>query len=381
MKRDTLNILIGAGFSFKAGLPLVKDVDQAFDSDLRGKLLRFSSSEWDWYELQNQVGQNNGRLSVSVPVIEEVFMVMIDSYKAEVGSFINYEDFFSFLQKQDSGWFEAIYQKAQNQFVDHFKNVRSLDELKKTEEYKYFGQNNFNEVFHSFQFLLAALLRPKISYEEILTVYKPFLDFISQYEKVNFFTLNHDLLLERMLGNLSIPYSNGFSNKNSVLRQDDGELIPTFQDDFQSNYSIFKLHGSVDLNGFIVTELEGHMNMRTGEIIYCIPNSIHDVHRFNPDTDEIVQDMNFEIAPNFLTGVTKTDFVKKDPMYSCLYNHFNRALKGTDDVLIIGYSFGDPHIEEVLKRSNAKRIINVNPSLKYPHSSNCANLPDIDSLK
>ena len=59
---NTLNIIIGAGFSYLAGLPLGNALRAKFDRDLREQLLRHSSSEWAWKEGKDSATINNGSI-------------------------------------------------------------------------------------------------------------------------------------------------------------------------------------------------------------------------------------------------------------------------------------------------------------------------------
>ncbi len=60
---EYLNIIVGAGFSYYAGLPLGNDVKAKFDQPFRDKILKAPSSEWMWTETQDAAMVNNGRLN------------------------------------------------------------------------------------------------------------------------------------------------------------------------------------------------------------------------------------------------------------------------------------------------------------------------------
>ena len=59
---NQLNVLLGAGFSYDAGVPLVNGITPYFDRDLIGQLCKFSDSQWRWFEFQNDAGKHNGSL-------------------------------------------------------------------------------------------------------------------------------------------------------------------------------------------------------------------------------------------------------------------------------------------------------------------------------
>ena len=60
---NKLVVLLGAGFSFPAGMPLANDIRERFDRDQKGKLLLQSSSEWMWIDNKDDATINNGRLN------------------------------------------------------------------------------------------------------------------------------------------------------------------------------------------------------------------------------------------------------------------------------------------------------------------------------
>lgn len=378
----TLNVLLGAGFSFDAGLPLVKGIDEKFNRDLRNQLIRYSASEWGWLEQRSEAVRYEYPFgSSNAIVLEYVLNGIVERYISDRESFINYEDFFSFIVEKDRDWFYQFYKQGAKQYlfdkeIEGHKNVEEFD------GYKYFSQKQVNEIFHAFQFLISQLLIPKVALPDLLTLYDPFIKHISNYDRVNFFTLNHDLVLEILFDEINIDYSNGFSREGSSLVDLDGNPQLVFKDAFNAQYSIFKLHGSIDHCGFAVAELQenGYMHQRTGEMIYCIPDDKHRVKRIDPASGEVVQEMMFDIEPRFLTGTLKKPFIENDPMYSKLYGHFRDAMNTTDDLLIIGYSYCDEHINSVLEAGKSNSVFNVNPGQKYPFKQPAINIDFINDL-
>lgn len=78
---NSLNILVGAGFSYYAGLPLAKDIQSKFDRSLSNQLLRFGSSEWAWVETQDQAMQHNGRIGADAIEYGFILEEIIKDYK------------------------------------------------------------------------------------------------------------------------------------------------------------------------------------------------------------------------------------------------------------------------------------------------------------
>lgn len=86
------------------------------------------------------------------------------------------------------------------------------------------------------------------------------------------------------------------------------------------------------------------------------------------DDGEVLQNVNWDISPQFVTGTNKKRKISGDKMFSPLFDHFSTSLETADDLIISGYSFSDEHINEVLTRYCDKlpRIVNINPNKFYP---------------
>ena len=92
-----LTVILGAGFSFPAGFPLGKDIQDKFDRDLRNKFLTFSSGEWMFIEGKNDAEINNGTLYHKHYWYSYIFCEYLEAYKVDRGGFIDYEDFYQFI--------------------------------------------------------------------------------------------------------------------------------------------------------------------------------------------------------------------------------------------------------------------------------------------
>ena len=377
MKSECVNVLLGAGFSRPVNLPLVAEINDKFCQGLLGKFLRFSDSQWRWFDTQNEVQQYNGRLNENVYVTEYVYEVLISRFSNEFGDF-NYEKFYSFLVACNEGYLKEVYDEA---FCNYQDRIRPERRASPSLVLEYFKQYNFIDLDDSMNFLLADLLAADFGGMDLVHLYGSFLQFLENYDKVNFFSLNHDLLLENILNQHHLSYSDGFSTNRSSIIGEDKRPLPNFQNSFPGTTKVYKLHGSINNRGFAVTEEEGHMHWKTGEIIYFRaegPSDLHRAVRINPDNGQILQSFNSDIRPQFLTGTLKESLIASDYMYSVLYQDFEGSVSSGDDLLVVGYSFGDDHINSVLKNCKGS-IINVNPLHKFPFG-HALNIEKMDFL-
>jgi len=76
------------------------------------------------------------------------------------------------------------------------------------------------------------------------------------------------------------------------------------------------------------------------------------------------------------------DIINGNYMFKELFDYFKTELNSDSDLLIIGYSYGDTHINDLIKENinkNSPIVINVNPNDKYSNSD-YENLLDLNDI-
>ncbi len=169
---------------------------------------------------------------------------------------------------------------------------------------------------------------------------------------LNFFTLNYDLVFERHFNRDDVTLLNtGFSNG----------IFSDFHEGLKQNYRInyYKLHGSLnwekDEAGLI------------RETFYHSNESGYFSVRINKDSTEktaILEFLQNSIGnPHVIFG-HGGKFLSVDPFISLLY-HFKKQLDKQEVFFVIGYSFFDPYINnmilEGLSKESTKLMVVVNP--------------------
>lgn len=169
---------------------------------------------------------------------------------------------------------------------------------------------------------------------------------------LNFFTLNYDLVFEKHFNRDAVTLLNtGFSNG----------IFSGFNESSNSNHRInyFKLHGSLnwekDETGLI------------RETFYHSSESGYFSVRINKDSTEkasvsqFLQNSNGN--PHIIFG-HGGKFLSVDPFISLLY-HFKKQLDKQEVFFVVGYSFFDPYINnmllEGLSKESTKLMVVVNP--------------------
>lgn len=381
-----LTVILGAGFSANAGMPTASSIAERFNRDLREKLLSASSSEWFWIDDKDDTFIHNGKLNYDYLAYSYVYNELVKSYVADRGEFIYYEDFYQFIIDNftNSDWVEELFEKAKKSLLT---DKPFFLEEKNKEYYKSylfaFDHKQFQKVSDILNYLIGDILSviPKKD-AELLEIYQGFIDYISKFESVDIFTLNHDLLLERVLELNGLKYSNGFSVEDSPISHNDLS-VPYFNNTFKEKIKIHKLHGSLDFFQFRHYEQNGMWFQPTGEYDYYMTTNYSTKHnsiRINPHTKEILQDYNTDILPKFITGTRKLDTIANDFLFKQLFENFGEVINKSENLFISGYSFSDEHLNEKLK-SKKFNYINQNPSNEYPFDGNGKNIKNLNELK
>lgn len=381
-----LTVILGAGFSANAGMPTARSIAERFNQDLREKLISASSSEWFWIEGKDDTFIHNGKLNYDCIAYSYVFNELVKSYITDRGKFIYYEDFYQFIIDNftNSDWVEKLFEKAKKSLL--FDKPFFLDEKNKEYYKSYlfaFDHKQFQKVSDILNYLIGDILSviPKNN-AELIEIYQEFIDYISEFESVDIFTLNHDLLLEKVLELNGLKYSKGFNVEYSPISHNDLS-VPFFNNTFKEKFKIHKLHGSLDFFQFRHFKQNGSWLNPTGECDYYMTTNYSTKHysiRINPHTKEVLQDYNPDIVPKFITGVRKLDIIDNDFLFKQLFENFEKVINKSENLFISGYSFCDEHLNEKL-RSKGFNYINQNPSKEYPFDGNGKNIKYLSELK
>ena len=382
---ESLNIIVGAGFSYYAGLPLGNDVKSKFDQPFRDRILKASSSEWMWTETQDAAMVNNGRSNSDHITYSFILEEIVKDYKVSNNNqFADYEDFYQYVKDNTpiDGWYEGIIASAKKRFYleTTIKEDNEFYSYAFTYPERYMPQEIIN-------YLIADLLGIRKTKEELIEAYRPFINYIQKYESVNIFSLNHDRVFECLFRLFGVNYCDGFSTSNSNIQYQDKPLL-SFQNDFNSSrVKLVKLHGSIDMYLYEHCTEDGSTSTRTGEYTHFKPMGYQEKHyalRVIPETGEVIQHRSFDIIPKFITGKNKKAFIAADYMYSKMFNLYKQRMDSGDDLLIVGYSYGDSHMNyELMKFTNTvgPNIINLNYGDKYRfHAPNVKEITSFNEL-
>ena len=377
-----LTVIRGAGFSANAGMPTANGIAERFNRDLRQKLLSFSSSEWTWIDGKSDVEKNNGVLNFDYLAYSYVFNQLVQSYVEDRGSFIYYEDFYQYIidNFKDADWVENLFLIARKALVADKPYLEDNDYSK---NYLFaFDHKQFSKVSSILNYLIGDILAVfPTSDSNLIDIYKGFIKYISSFDEVDIFTLNHDLLLEHVLDINGLNYSKGFSVGNSPIANNN-VAIPFFNNEFDAKIRVHKLHGSLDFYQFRHYLKDGLWWQPTSKVDYYLTTNYYTKHNaqlIDPTTKEILQDYNFDIVPKFITGTKKTETIQNDFLYKELFENFEKTIAKSENLFISGYSFSDEHINGGME-AKAHNFINHNRNKDYPYAGIGKNIRNLDEL-
>jgi hypothetical protein len=147
-------------------------------------------------------------------------------------------------------------------------------------------------------------------------------------DEITLATLNHDLVLERMLDETGRQYSDGFNREFGTLR--------IWNDTFDSNRRLLKLHGSINWWRYRFT-LDGYTGQFTAESTNRDPE-----HPRGPAGEHL----GFPLTgrPLILTGTFNKILAYPTGIYADQHFRFHEALNAADALIVIGYGFRDKAI-------------------------------------
>lgn len=385
--QDRVFFLFGSGFSMPIGLPVCSGINEYFLRDNRLNILRASSGEIRWIDFASESLRNTRGYQHDWIRYGYLLNELVRIYRHNQNDqFKNYEHFFQFIADNivDRKFLDELKNSAKTKFLsnhpNHVLDLKMKDHL--------FADIPSSQLIHVLNELIADLLFPRKAQYEYQKVYGRFIQYCQLLDQFDILSLNHDLVLEYLQDNLNFPKLNdGFSTKNSNLINDYNQPIKTFNGDFSEGNRFIKLHGSVDLYQLQHLDSQDGPLISTGENTYYKTTDYHEKqtpNRIDPKTGEILQSIQFDITPRFITGTNKESILKEDSMYQTLLSAGNKIIMEHSTLVVIGYSFGDEHVNQIiwkgLNSGNIQSVINVNPGMDFPYTDGNWSITDLDNI-
>ena len=351
-------ILIGAGFSVPDGYKKASDLNRRLRQINPDDILIHSSGTALFLNGQKD---NNAHLSVPKRYFVSQFIEFYVTKVVKLEDF-DYEEFYDYYKWLQRG---TIKSADFDEFCKKYKKEFHQDTVSNNNLI-----NDFNNTFN--QLLGQQLWKPiENTYYFNYPLYESILTFMRQRgEKgnVHIHTLNHDLLFEKLSNTsyLEAKVDDGFEEMGSPYygKLDNGYKVRLrfFADKFENRYRMYKLHGSIDQIRFYSKD-DSVTAIKTVQGV-----GITEFYKEYKDTDGKLKYENCWINyhADFLSGTTeKIKMYGSEYYYKRIFEHFNANLKSSDYLIVIGYSFRDSAINQMINESflnkENKRIIVIDP--------------------
>ncbi len=324
-------LLLGAGFSYDLGMPLVTELTDVFLGIFEEKsALNFAKR----FSQNNPFG--NDRPINEYAITEGINLIL--KYKREGGS--NYEKLISEL--------------------DSLRGRNQSDR----DSYNYLSAYLYGIIYDILRYYQIESYSN--FYPQNYSFYSKIINLFSDEGETWIFTLNHDLYAECLAIDLKIPISYGddktnlkkFSTKNGeridFTTQDRNRLIT--KENFISNkvgINLVKLHGGLNEFGYEDTSILLNQSLEkntSSELIeeFRIIQNLQDRNKVaGVGKDIIVLSDNQKIdilTRSMLTGGNKYSKTNKKKAGEEKLQIFDDVLRDVDELTIIGYGFNDFHI-------------------------------------
>jgi len=188
---------------------------------------------------------------------------------------------------------------------------------------------------------ILTKLSEEVGFDKLCNLFI-WLNYINRENEKEIFTLNYDLLIERALENVDLPYFSGFI----------GNVRPFFISDSVDDFTgLFIKHDWTKL-----WKLHGSLNFKKS----C-ENKIYIENNINDEFENLLVYPSME---KYLSS-------RKAPFISYL-DRFRRYLQNGEKILIIlGYSFNDEHINEIIINGlNSNSLLTI---LSFAYDDNTYN--------
>lgn len=342
-----ISFFIGSGFSLNAGLPSVKDISE------------YIIKHQEKFGVQNQL-----------------FSELLDVYVKHNPNW-NYEEFYDFLGvicSHPINYFyefnksEAISNDELNQYfkkniwiedyinanVDKFPKISISGYTKFIEEFNYFLKHAFFQTYDTTEiFKFSSKKANNIYFKFIKLLYAV----VTEADSINFFTTNHDNLIENLIINdnkLKEEFCDGFDIKSSQFYFNSltgKEKLPQFVANYAKKLRVFKLHGSLDY----------YRTLFPAGNLLKLPFDFKEFHQIDQKDKNHAKPIKCDTTPHFITGKYKDVYYREVTHYKTQFDFFKEKLPQSDIVIIIGYGFPDAEINEelrrILKDPSKKKII------------------------
>ncbi len=183
-------------------------------------------------------------------------------------------------------------------------------------------------------------------------LFKEWINHLQKNSIVRIYSLNYDYLFKSLAEDSGVNFFDGFQDKPFNQSGDCKPDIQRLLTDFESNIH-YNLHGAITWE---VNRYNEQTQLESPFVVKCQAPNLQSNNREMP-TLQIEKGRN-SLLSGIISGFSKTQKSNIAP-FKQMHNAFERDCYFTDELIIIGYSFGDAHINAAIKLAIAE-----NPNLQ-----------------
>lgn len=364
----SLSLVIGSGFSVPDGIKTVREINDI--------IVNLQEEDIDIFpDMTFKLLDGHNKSTCSTHWADKKFFIhFIHWYLSQIEDDFKYDVFYDYITSfkrfgNNKNKIETFFEKFKHEVL---KSNSPID-----------GINSYISRFSDyFNQLISNLLENQAYYEDVDLVNYPLYDRFSAFLKdmvdsgyiVNNHSLNHDLLFEHIASkhvDLFQHFTDGYTDLGSTyygdvyLRQSISKnykvRLKYFTNIFNKHIRLFKLHGSVDT--YIANLAEPNLDLARVKKDW----GVSEIHKEIADKDGklFYTELFQNTYPDILSGLSSKAIWYQQPYYKDLQDHFKKNLSTAESLLVIGYSFGDDLINniietEYLTRGKKMIVIDIN---------------------
>jgi len=342
-----ISFLIGSGFSVPAGYPTT--------TEMNGRLGRIDHSEiyihtcGSAHFLNGESDPNAHHMRIEQKKFIQEFLEFYNDIELGKENNFHYETFYDYYR---SLLYEENYPENLVNFFDNFRTKHEIE------------RNNHHlllDFHHTYNQLIAQLLAKPLERFHLCKPYDPnysaFLQLaedLAKTHRVHIHSLNHDLYMEHLAHSDGIQgkMDDGFEELGSTFF---GELLDKYErylvrlsrftGRFEQQFCLYKLHGSIDQYWFQENEELFLIKIKRG----VSPLKIFKESKKNGVLAYVHRPTDY--FPDFLSGTTSKTERYGEHYYHNILDSFQRNLRSSKALIIIGYGFNDIGINQFIQDS------------------------------
>ena len=345
--------LIGSGFSVPAGLPTGKELNKRI-RNARELPIAFHTSGCIVTNIDGT------KPDFGFPTLHdesfEFCMKLIDYYsKSHEFDYEEFYDYFVDLNRKASLQKQGKHLQKLYAFLPDSGYYLINREKDKQGLHLYIQTGRLNHIYQELvNFLL--LLPKSVDYSSYRGWCEYVKGLIEQGDVVNIYSLNHDTLIEELMGEngMDRDFCDGFAADASPYYGNvNGKdmALEFFANQYDKPIRLHKLHGSVSY--YLFNKEVGPSQLKASNIVKR-PSGLEDYDVFYADGNNrtsLTRGM-LGMEADFLTGaVSKIRRYESPIYYKPQFDNFERDLQSTNQLIVIGYGFKDARVNEIIKNT------------------------------